>query len=538
MAKSKVYTLIKMKPLKQTSAWQALETHHGNIRDLHMQDNMLPCPTLLSACGINLEYSRHRITRETIPLLYALAKEASLPAQLHALFAGEPINHTENRPALHTALRDLSGNAILVNGHNVSSDIKHTRERMADFVRHIHAGKLCGVTGKPFRHIVNIGIGGSHTGPMMTVEALKDFAISPLEFHFVSTVDPALIRDVLNKIDPESTLFIISSKSFTTIETMTNAKTAIAFMHSTLGAEAVKRHFVALTARPDLARTLGMMDEHIFPLWDWVGGRYSIWSAIGLPLMLMIGAEQFTDFLRGAHNMDQHVLAAPPEANLPILLAMLGIWYTNFFHTPLHAVIPYSYRLRFLVPYLQQAMMESNGKCVTRAGEPVSGFTSPVIIGQEGCEGQHTYHQLLHQGTELIPIDFILVKEAHQSSEQDAHDLVIASALGQAEALRAGKSIAQAEASLTQKMPSENARQLAPHCAIPGNKPSSLITLDRLDPATLGALLALYEHIIFIQGAIWDINSFDQWGVELGKELLPLMLNHIQSARQKKANPS
>lgn len=535
MAKSKVYTLIKMKPLKQTPAWQALEKHHGEICDLPIQDNMLACPTLLSACGINLEYSRHRLTKETITLLLKLAKEADLPAQLHALFAGDIVNHTENRPALHTALRDLSGKPIIVNGHHVTADIQKTRERLTNFVNQVQQGNLCGATKKPFRHIVNIGIGGSHTGPMMTIEALKDFAINKLQFHFISTVDPDLIRDVLEIIDPETTLFIISSKSFTTIETLSNAKTALTFMQARLGSDAIKQHFVALTAQPERARELGIMDERIFPLWEWVGGRYSIWSAIGLPLMLMIGPEQFTDFLKGAYEMDQHVLQAPLESNLPVLLAMLGIWYVSFFHIPVQAIIPYSYRLRFLVPYLQQAMMESNGKCVTRSGHPVSGLTSPVIIGQEGCEGQHTYHQLLHQGTGFIPVDFILVKEAHQASDQEAHDLVIASALSQAEALRAGKTAAQAESALSQRMPAEQAKQLAPHCAIPGNKPSSMLTLDQLNPATLGALLALYEHLIFIQGTIWDINSFDQWGVELGKELLPVMLSHIQSSRQRKA---
>lgn len=538
MAKSKVYTLIKMKPPKQTPAWQALAKHHEAICDLLMQDNMLAYPTLLSACGIDLEYSRHRITKETIALLLAAAKEADLSTQLRALFAGNAINNTENRPALHTALRDLSAKPIIVNGHNIAADIQQTRDRMAAFVNQVQTGTLRGATGKPFRHIVNIGIGGSHTGPMMTIEALKDFAVNQLDFHFISTVDPILIRDVLEKIDPESTLFIISSKSFTTTETMTNAKTAINFIQTKLGTEAIKHHFAALTAKPDRARALGIADESIFPLWDWVGGRYSIWSAIGLPLMLMIGPDQFTDFLRGAYQMDQHVLTAPLESNLPVLLGMLGIWYITFFNTQVQAIIPYSYRLRFLVPYLQQAIMESNGKSVTRDGSPVSGLTSPVIIGQEGCEGQHTYHQLLHQGTALIPVDFILIKEAHHASDQNAHDLVIASAISQAEALRSGKTLTQAESALSQTMPADQAKQLAPHCAIPGNKPSSLLTLNQLTPATLGSLLALYEHVIFIQGVIWDINSFDQWGVELGKELLPAMLAHIQASRQHKATQS
>ncbi len=526
-----------MKPITDTPAWQALAEHHAALisHHIHMRDD---ASASLSAAGITLDYSRHRINHETLTLLFKLAREAGLTEQIKALFRGDALNTTENRPALHTALRDLSSHPVLVNDTDIAKAIHQTRLKMADLTIRLHDGTLRGATGKPFQHIVNIGIGGSHTGPMMTVEALKDFATHALQFHFVSTVDPALLNDVLQKIDPETTLFIVSSKSFNTIETITNASRAAAWLTDKLGAAAVKQHFVAVTARPDLARQFGIADEHIFPLWDWVGGRYSIWSAIGLPLMLLIGPEQFNEFLQGANQMDKHFTASPPETNLPVMLGLLGIWYINFFNATIHAIIPYAYRLRHLIPYLQQAIMESNGKCVTKSGHALSYATCPVIIGQEGCEGQHTYHQLLHQGTAFIPADFILIRQPHHPADQTHQDLLLASALSQAEALRAGKTKNTAHAELLHTIPADQADELAAHLVIPGNKPSTLLILNQLTPATLGSLLALYEHMIFVQGVIWNINSFDQWGVELGKSLLPAMLETVVSAHNQKVKPS
>lgn len=503
--------------LTDTLAWRALAEHHAVIGHRAMRDD-IPAnqASLLSACGITLDYTRHRINDLTLPLLFDLVKQVDFSSQIKALFNGDVINNTEHRPALHTALRDLSSQPIHVNGSDIAINIKQTRDKMACFVANLHNSTLRGATGKPFQHIVNIGIGGSHTGPLMTVNALQDFAIRPLTFHFISTIDPALMNDVLQQVDPETTLFIISSKSFNTIETITNAGHALSWIQNKLGAAAIDKHFVAVTAKPDRAREFGIIDEHIFPLWDWVGGRYSIWSAIGLPLMLLLGPDQFTDFLTGAHQMDKHFLETPLESNLPVTLAMLGIWYINFFQSNVHAIIPYSHRLRFLIPYLQQAGMESNGKCVTKAGRPVSYPTCPVMIGQEGCEGQHTYHQLLHQGTSLITTDFIVIRQSPRPSDQTYQDLLTASALSQAEALCLGNNTPMTD-------------PLTAHRAIPGNKPSSMLFLERLTPATLGSLLALYEHVIFTQGIIWGINSFDQWGVELGKSLLPRMLEKVSA---------
>lgn len=524
-----------MKNLTELTEWQALANHQSEINDLHMRDlfsqDALRFSRFSLQCGeLFFDYSRNRITEKTLKMLCDLAKAIGLSEKIAALFSGYPINATEKRPALHTALRDRAGTQIMVKGKNIAQEIAAMRQKMCDFVSQIHNKKWLGVTGKPIAHIVNVGIGGSHLGPMMCTQALLDFSVSDLQFHFISSVDKAGLLEVLQKIDPETTLFIISSKTFSTIETLTNANTISAWMQDKLGPEALAKHFIAITTAADKAVAFGILEQHIFPLWDWVGGRYSIWSAIGLPLMLMIGSKHFNEFLNGAYAMDQHFQNAAYGENIPVVLALLSVWYLNFFNTHVQAIIPYSHRLRYLIAYLQQAEMESNGKSIKLNGGNVSYATGPVIFGEEGCNGQHAYHQLLLQGQHLIPVDFILVGEGGASFTTDLHqDILIASGLSQAQALMRGKTYDEARQELLDlNYEEDEASELACHRVIPGNRPSNIIFLERLTPKNLGMLLALYEHKIFVQGAIWGINSFDQWGVELGKQLLPVILRGMK----------
>ncbi len=514
-----------MKNLTEQPAWHALCQHYDEIathhmRDLFSSDSDRSTRFSIQCGGILLDYSRNRITANTLHLLHELAISMDLQNQIHALFAGEAVNTTEHRPALHTALRKIGPNSV------PRDDISKSRERLYHFVNDIHSAKRTGVTNKPFKHIVNIGIGGSYLGPKMCTEALKDFAVAPLTFHFMSTVDPDHVRDILADLDPETTLIIVSSKSFTTIETLTNARTVLTWLTEKIGVDAVQKQTVAITANINKARDFGIAEMNIFTFEDWVGGRYSIWSAIGLPLVLMIGTQQFEEFLHGAHMMDSHFLEAPLDQNIPVTLALLGIWYNNFFHADAQAIIPYSYRLRTFVSYIQQLEMESNGKSVAQNGERVPYMTCPIIFGEEGCNSQHTFFQLLHQGRHLIPIDFILVAKPHAQSPTSHHDIVTASALSQSYALTRGKTAH--EAVLEHAHPDTTESQLlAKHRAIDGNKPNNLIILDELTPANLGALIAAYEHKIFVQSVLWNINPFDQWGVELGKQNLPLILQQM-----------
>lgn len=522
-----------MKILTELPEWLALAKHQKEIADQHMRDWFAEDAaryekfTLVTE-GMLLDYSRNRIHPETVNLLCHLAQAVGLQEKIAGLFSGHHVNRTEERPALHTALRDRKHTPLYVNGVNIAEQIAHTQAKMQEFTAKIHDHTLRGITGKPIAHIVNIGIGGSYLGPKMSTYALREFAVSPLHFHFISSVDTAHLNEVLTQIDPESTLFIISSKSFTTLETLTNARTVAAWMKAKLGEDAVKHHFIAITAVPEKAKQFGVAEEAIFPLWEWVGGRYSIWSAIGLPLMLMMGDKHFSDFLDGAHLMDEHFRQADFSHNMPVLLALLGIWYMNFFDSDVQAVVPYAHRLRYFIPYLQQAEMESNGKNINVHGERIVYSTSPVIFGEEGCSGQHTYHQLLHQGQHLIPVDFILV--GNTADKRTHHqEILIASGISQAQALMRGKTFEEAKSELLAQHYSEHkAATLAKHQVVPGNRPSNIIFLNRLTPKNLGMLIALYEHKIFVQGAIWDINSFDQWGVELGKQLLPNILHSVQ----------
>lgn len=524
-----------MNNLKKLKEWQALSHHQQTIASQHMRewfekDEQRFSRFHLQSGEILLDYSRNRISNETISLLCNLAEAMQLRQKIESLFSGEKVNMTENRPALHTALRDREQTPILVDGENIAVLIANTLKKMRDFVYSVHSGKWVGSTGKPIKHIVNIGIGGSHLGPMMCTHALKEFTLPNLEIHFISSVDENQLATVLQKIDAETTLFIISSKSFSTIEPLTNARTLSAWLINKLGKDAIKKHFIAITACKQKAMEFGVSEEYIFPLWDWVGGRYSIWSAIGLPLMLMIGNEQFQAFLTGANDMDKHFKSSEFSHNMPVLMAMLSVWYVNFFGATAQAIAPYSHRLRYLIPYLQQAEMESNGKRIDRNGHLIPYASGSIIFGEEGCDSQHSYLQLLHQGQHLIPVDFIMTANSATPPNPIHQDILIASCLSQAQALMRGKTVDEAyDELLATKLSPQQASLLAPHKIIPGNKPSNILFLDRINPRNLGALIALYEHKIFVQSVIWNINAFDQWGVELGKQLLPTILRHVQS---------
>ncbi|MBA3660603.1 MAG: glucose-6-phosphate isomerase [Gammaproteobacteria bacterium] len=527
-----------MTKITELTPWISLVAHQKEIashsmRDWFNRDSKRFERFSLRVGDILVDYSRNRIDENTINLFIELGLALDLEAKIKSLFAGDAINFTEKQPALHPALRDLSNKSLTLNGQNISTEIATVKNNIAFFVDKILSGEWKGSTGKAIQTIVNLGIGGSYLGPLMTTEALADFSHGNLHSYFLSGVDDAYLHDVLNQIDPETTLFIISSKSFSTIETLTNAKSIRHWLKTKLGDRDLKQHFIAITANSKKAIEFGIESSHIFPIWNWVGGRYSIWSAIGLPLALMIGNENFKEFLAGADEMDQHFRSAPLGKNLPFILALLDIWYINFFGATAKAIAPYGYRLRHFVSYLQQAEMESNGKSVTLKGEHVQYTTSTVIFGQEGCDGQHAYHQLLHQGTQMIPVDFIIIGKNHYHETANHHDILMASCLSQAQALMRGKTIKEAkEELLASHHTDEEAEALAPHHMIPGNKPSNILLIDELTPKNLGALIALYEHKIFVESVIWNINAFDQFGVELGKQLLPKILNLLQNEDQ------
>ncbi len=504
-------------------AWDALTAHQKIISTEHMQQWFKQDPARFSHFSLNnsdilLDYSKNRVAQETMRLLFRLANTCSLPEKINDLFKGVRLNQSERRAALHTALRAPKGHSLTVNDQDIMHHIHATLDAMRVITEKIRSKAWRGVTGKSITDIVNIGIGGSHLGSLAAISALSDYTTDDLQCHFISNVDSAHIHAVLKKINPETTLFIISSKSFTTLETMTNAKTVLSWLRNTLGINDISAHVIAVTACPDKAIALGIPETHILTLWDWVGGRFSVWSAIGLPLALLIGMDCFLEFLNGAHEMDNHFKSAPFENNMPVIMGLLGIWYINFFNATHHAIIPYSHHLHYFRMYIQQLDMESSGKSYSQSGEEIDFLTGPVIIGAQGCHGQHAFHQLFHQGRHLIPVDFILVaKERHPL---DGHQSVlVSSGLSQAAALMQGQSLdthADNQAIAKQKI-------------VPGNRPSNTLFLESISPQQIGALFALYEHKTFVQGVIWDINSFDQWGVELGKKLLPSIFNQLQS---------
>ena len=522
-------------------AWQALNDHRQAMQDFSMREAFNADPQrftqfTLSSCGLFLDYSKNLINAETRNLLVGLANEVDLKGAIKALFEGEIVNSSEGRPALHTALRRPVGEKLSVNGVNVMPEVHKVLNKITDLVGRIHDGLWRGYTEKPITDVVNIGIGGSFLGPELVSEALLSYAQKGVRCHYLANIDGTELHELTMKLRAETTLFIVSSKSFNTLETLKNAQAARAWYLAQGGSEAeLYRHFIAVSSNNAAAVAFGIREENIFPMWDWVGGRYSLWSAIGLPIALAIGMSNFKELLSGAYSMDQHFQSAPFEQNMPVLLALLGVWYGNFWGAQSHAILPYDHYLRNITKHLQQLDMESNGKSVRLDGTPVSTDTGPVIWGGVGCNGQHAYHQLLHQGTQLIPADFI-VPIVSFNPVSDHHQWLYANCLSQSQALMLGKTRAEAEAELRDKGASEEeVQKLASHKVIPGNRPSNTLVVERISPRRLGALVALYEHKVFVQSVVWGINAFDQWGVELGKELGKGVYNRLVGSEENPA---
>ncbi|MEC7376714.1 MAG: glucose-6-phosphate isomerase [Pseudomonadota bacterium] len=505
--------------------WQTLRELRERLDTVAMKDLFRDDPGrakryFIQGAGLSLDFSKNRITDEVLEALLALADSCALNDRRDALLRGNHVNVTEDRPALHTALRSPGNESILVKGQNVVAEVQRTLARMETLVSEVLDQSRTGYTGKPFTDVVSIGIGGSYLGPKLVGEALQPYAQGGLRCHYVANIDGTEICETLRQVNPETTLFLIQSKSFRTQETLENSKVARAwFLEHGQDPEAISRHFMAVTANVPAAQDFGIDPDNVFPMWDWVGGRYSLWSAIGLPIALTVGMDNFRELLAGAHAMDRHFRDAPARENLPVIMAMLGIWYNNFWGAETHAILPYDHYLRSLPDHLQQLDMESNGKSVTQAGEPLGWQSGPVIWGGVGANGQHAYHQLIHQGTRLIPADFIIPLSTHNPVATHHADL-FANCLSQSRAMMAGKSMEEAAAELRAEGRTEaEVARLAPHKVIPGNKPSNTLTMAKVTPHSVGALIALYEHRTFVQGVIWDVDSFDQWGVELGKQL-------------------
>jgi glucose-6-phosphate isomerase len=518
----------KIKPLTERRAWKALTAHHKKVKELHLRDLFAEDPKrgermTAEAVGLFLDYSKNRINDETIKLLLQLAEESGLRARIDAMFRGEKINITENRAVLHVALRAPRGASIVVDGENVVPQVHVLLDKMADFSDRVRSGAWKGHTGKRIRNVVNIGIGGSDLGPVMAYEALKHYSDRTMTFRFVSNIDGTDFAEAVLDLDPAETLFIVSSKTFTTLETMTNAHSARNWSLAGLGGDekSVARHFVAVSTNAGEVSKFGIDTANMFPFWDWVGGRYSMDSAIGLSTMLAIGPANFRALLDGFHQMDEHFRTAPFDRNLPVLMGLLAVWYTDFFGTQTVAVLPYEQYLKRFPDYLQQLAMESNGKHVTLDGTAVDYDTGPIYWGEPGTNGQHSFYQLIHQGTRLIPCDFIAFVEPLNPLGRH-HDMLLANVLAQTEALAFGKTPKQVEAEGTPDW-------LVPHRVFEGNRPSNAILAQRLTPEALGKLVALYEHSVFAQGAVWHIDSFDQWGVELGKVLAQRIIPELES---------
>ncbi|NRB49903.1 MAG: glucose-6-phosphate isomerase [Saprospiraceae bacterium] len=508
-----------------TAAWSALQAHFSDISTMEMKSLFAENPDRFDKFSIQfedllLDYSKNRITQETMDLLIHLAKETDLPANIDALFAGERINQTENRAVYHMALRHQGAEAMKVDGEDVMPAVRKVLDKMKGFTAQLHGGEWKGYSGKTITDIVNIGIGGSDLGAVMVTEALKPYWVEGIRAHFVSNVDGTDIAETLKGLDPARTLFIISSKTFTTQETMTNAHTARTwFLETAEKEEFVAQHFVAVSTNAEGVQAFGMAAENMFEFWDWVGGRYSLSSAIGLSIACTIGYDNFAQLLGGLYAMDQHFKQAPLEQNIPVILALIGIWYNNFFGAETEAILPYDQYLHRFPAYFQQGNMESNGKYVDRNGNKVSYQTGPIIWGEPGTNGQHAFYQLIHQGTKLIPCDFIASANSHNAIGQH-HPILLSNFFAQTEALMKGKTADEVRTELEKAGKSEEEiKKLLPFKVFEGNKPTNSILLKRLTPHTLGLLIAMYEHKIFVQGAIWNIYSFDQWGVELGKQL-------------------
>ena len=528
-----VTEVLKEHPLIQRPAWKALEANYKNVRKLHLRELFADehdrgKRLTAAAAGVYLDYSKNRITDETLKLLFQLATEAGLRDRIDAMFRGEKINITEDRAVLHVALRAPKGSSVFVDGENVIPKVHAVLEKMAGFSERIRSGEWKGYTGKRIRNLVNIGIGGSDLGPVMAYEALKHYSERDMTFRFISNVDSTDLYESVRDLDPSETLFIVSSKTFTTLETMTNAQAARAWSLAGLGndSKAVARHFVAVSTNAGEVSKFGIDTANMFEFWDWVGGRYSMDSAIGLSTMIAIGPDNFREMLAGFHEMDEHFRTAPFDRNLPVLMGVLAVWYANFFGTETIAVLPYEQYLKRFPAYLQQLTMESNGKHVTLNGTEVTYETGAIYWGEPGTNGQHSFYQLIHQGTRLVPCDFIVFGHALNPVGRQ-HDILLANVFAQSEALAFGKTRDQVQAEGTPDW-------LLPHRVFEGNRPSNTIIMERLTPKALGTLIALYEHSVFTQGTIWGIDSFDQWGVELGKVLAQRIIPELESKAEPK----
>ncbi len=525
-----------MSKLTESPAWQALRFHHAAIESTHMRQMFQDDPTRYEKFSLKLEnllfdYSKNRIDEQTINLLMDLAEQAGVQTWIERMFRGDKINSTEQRAALHTALRNRSERSVLVDDKDVMPDVRRVLGLMRTFSDAVRSGKHTGHTGKPITDIVNIGIGGSDLGPLMVCEALKPYGKNGLHVHFVSNVDNTHLAETLKKLNAETTLFIVSSKTFTTQETLTNARSARIWLVERLDDEnAVTKHFAAVSANLQATSEFGIHPDNVFEFWDWVGGRYSLWSAIGLPIALFIGMDEFEALLDGAYTMDEHFQVTPLDKNIPVLMGMLGIWYGNFFGAGSNAVLPYDQYLHRFSAYLQQLDMESNGKRVDRDGNPVDYDTGMVVWGEPGTNGQHAFYQLIHQGSRMIPADFIAPMHS-QNPFGDHHAILLANCYAQTEALMVGKTEQEARAELTaQGLNGAELEALLPHKVFPGNKPTNTLLFDKLTPRMLGMLIALYEHKVFVQSVVWNINPFDQWGVELGKQLAGKILPELSSS--------
>jgi glucose-6-phosphate isomerase len=526
-----------MSLVNHTPAWRALQTHWREmqqvcLRDLFDRNPQRAAEMTLRTAGLHVDYSKNILTQETLGLLFDLAAEVDLQGWIRRMFVGEHINNTEERAVLHIALRNRSNRPIFVDGEDVMPQVNAVLAQVEAFTRQVRSGTWRGFTGDRITDVVNIGIGGSNLGPLMVCEALKPYQSPELRVHFVSNVDGTHLAETIRHLDPATTLFVVASKTFTTQETMTNAHSARDWLVDALGDEAaVSDHFVAVSTNAERVAAFGIDTNHMFGFWDWVGGRYSLWSAIGLPIALSIGYERFCELLAGAHEMDEHFRTTDISGNLPAVLGLIGVWYANFADARTHVVLPYDQYLRYLPSYLQQGDMESNGKRVTRAGTPVEYSTGPVVWGEPGTDGQHAFYQLIHQGTQMIPADFIAPIHSH-NPVGDHHAKLMANFFAQTEALMRGRTEEEACAEMiAEGLEPRRAAELAPHRTFPGNRPTNSILVDRVTPRTLGALIAMYEHRIFTQGVVWGVNSYDQWGVELGKQLAGVILTEIRDGR-------
>ena len=523
-----------MTSINKSSSWKALNSHFKKMKSIHMRDLFIKENNRFNKYHIQYEdflvdFSKNRITDETLNLLTNLAKEAKLEDWRDRLFSGDKINFTENRSALHIALRNKSQKAILLDGKDIMPNVKKVLRQMKIFSSDIRSGKFKGYTGKKIKSVINIGIGGSDLGPAMICEALKSYGAKDITPYFVSNVDGADIAQTLELCDPETTLFIVASKTFTTQETMTNAYSARTWLLKHLkDRQSIKNHFVAISTNGAAVDKFGIDKENMFEFWDWVGGRYSLWSAIGLSISIFIGMDNFEKLLNGAHDIDNHFKDAPLNKNIPVILALIGVWYINFFKFNTHAILPYDQGLSLFPSYLQQADMESNGKFIDRNGNKIKYHSGPILWGESGTNGQHAFYQLIHQGTEVVPSDFIMPIHSHYSignNGNEHHKILIANCIAQTQSLMMGKTNKEARKELKNQNLDENMiKILTPHKTFEGNRPSTSILFDKLTPKSLGRLIAIYEHKIFTQGIIWNINSFDQWGVEYGKQIAKLVL--------------